>query len=372
MLNLCSKCCIAFGVFFFSWCHFYSATQQLSILNSLPYLQLYSQFDKTEWDVLSEKCIYILCGYDHGGWTLSTPCQIPVLPLVLDENTHWPKSGRPDRLGSVNSGFVSPAFSLSLFFHTSAMNSMIRWCDFQASCSGPRWESGTNTAVALPPSPPTSGVKSAQPPLNPRIWGSDSKSSQSSGRERQRRTPPSFSAQHSGSPGYICSAMCSDAKKWMTQTGPKCYSISLLSDGYKFLPCRQNNTTFSHSVIHGGGGTMTRCVCQIYVMACCNTYIWILTFLSANCAPLASNPVRCIIYRFSEGAGIPEGPKLLSAPCGMRISLQRGGGCIIGDTQRWLGSLINKGNERHFFKKKKVFLLQVRHRNEVTWFLNIE
>lgn len=52
-------------------------------------------------------------------------------------------------------------------------------------------------------------------------------------------------------------------------------------------------------------------------MACCITYIWIMTFPSAKCVALPSNPIKMYYLLFSEGVGILEGPKLLSAACGM-------------------------------------------------------
>lgn len=36
----------------------------------------------------------------------------------------------------------------------------------------------------------------------------------------------------------------------------------------------------------------------VLAMACCITYIWIITFPSAKCVALPSNPIRCIIYCF--------------------------------------------------------------------------
>ncbi len=101
--------------------------------------------------------------------------------------------------------------------------------------------------TAASPSPPSLRGKSVDLCLNPWIWWNDDKSGQMSGQERQRRTEPCSSAQHSGSSGYICSVMWSDSKEInkITQLGPECYSISQLSDVFRFLPRRQNNTVFT-------------------------------------------------------------------------------------------------------------------------------
>lgn len=63
----------------------------------------------------------------------------------------------------------------------------------------------------------------------------------------------------------------------------------------------------------------------VLAMACCITYIWIITFPSAKCVALPSNPIRCIIYCFLKEW---ESLKALSfslqhAECAQNITTER-------------------------------------------------
>lgn len=110
-------------------------------------------------------------------------------------------------------------------------------------------------------------------------------------------------------PGHICSVMCSDSDKYISNTGRSrilshlsvfcvCYFFF-----FKFLPCQQNNVLFSHSVmqqkLRGGGGTMTLYIrfertaqLSLLAMTTCNStdtcFFFFLAFILSLCVPAAS------------------------------------------------------------------------------------
>lgn len=60
-------------------------------------------------------------------------------------------------------------------------------------------------------------------------------------------------------------------------------------------------------------------------MACCITSIWIMTFPSAKCVALPSNPIRCIIYCFLKERESLKAPSfsLHRVECAQNITAER-------------------------------------------------